>query len=78
MKTVSMNKIPRDRATVLNRFLFTIMLVLPYWGETSSEVARRIIAVIAIQRLKSKKDRGEIIWSTLDHAVSSLHFSAIA
>jgi len=77
MKTVSMKKIPRDRATVLNRFLFITILVLPYWGERSSEVTRRIIAVTAVQRLRSEKDRGEFIFSNLDYSVSRSNPRAI-
>ena len=78
MESVSTNRIPRDSAAVLNRFLFIVILVLPYWGERSSDVTRRIIAVTAIKRFRSKNDMGRIIWLTLNYAVSSLNFYVIA
>ncbi len=45
--TVIKNRMPMVMATLLSFFLSTRMLVLPWYGEISSVVASRMIAVTA-------------------------------
>ena len=50
-------------AAFLNRCLLIRMLYFLEYGEMSSDVASRIMAVTASHRLMSKKDRGNCIFT---------------
>jgi len=58
-----MKAMPKMRAVILRRF-FSIMILLEYsvGEDSSSDVIRRMIAVIASQRLMSDIDRGKFIF----------------
>jgi hypothetical protein len=55
-----MNATPRIRAANRKRFLSIGKLMFPEYENKNSEVMSRIIAVIAIQRLMSDMERGNI------------------
>ena len=57
-KTVTMNAAPRTRAASRRRVLSIGKFMCPEWENSNSEVTSRIIAVIAIQRLMSDRERG--------------------
>jgi len=60
-----MNRVPRSRAACLSLLFSMMRLVFPYWGEMSSDVARRMMALTASQRLMSQKVKGNSIFSFL-------------
>jgi len=60
-----MSRVPIVSAVCLSRLFSMMRLVLPWWGEMSSEVARRMMAVTASQRLMSQKVKGNSIFSIL-------------
>jgi len=58
-----MNSMPSRRAACLSLLFSMIRLVFPYRGDMSSDVASRMMAVTASQRLKSQKVKGNSILS---------------
>lgn len=60
-----MNSRPRIRAVFLSRFFLISRLVFPKYGDISSDVAKRMIAITASQIFMSQKDRGNCIFYSL-------------
>jgi len=60
--TVIRNSIPMVSAAFSSLLLFMRRFACVLYGEVSSAVMSRIIAVTAIQRLRSQKDRGNSIF----------------
>jgi hypothetical protein len=63
MITVTRNNIPTISAAFLSLCLLINILLFPSYGEMSSEVMSKIIAVTASQRLMSQRDRGKYIFT---------------
>ena len=70
IRTVTMNAAPRMRATSRKRVLSMGKFMPPECENNNSEVISRIIAVIAIQRLMSDRERGNCTGLTLYNLIS--------
>lgn len=57
--TVIRKSVETVRATFRSLFLLMKRFVFPWYGEMSSDVIRRIMAVTVSQRLMSQKDNGK-------------------
>jgi len=62
MATVARKRIDTANAAFLSFFLSMRMLILPWYGESISEVIRSIMAVMARRRLMSQKVKGKDIF----------------
>ena len=65
MATVIRNSIPMVSAAFSSLLLSMSMFACVLYGEVSSAVMRRIMAVTAIQRPRSQKDMGNCIFLVL-------------
>jgi hypothetical protein len=76
MKTVIIKPIPNARDTSLRR-LFSITMFPEYSVEedSNSDVIKRMIAIMANQRLMSDIDSGKFIFSALQDAIP--HFDCL-
>ena len=59
MATVARKRIDTANAAFLSFFLSMLMLILPWYGDSISEVMRSIMAVMARRRLMSQKFKGK-------------------
>ena len=65
MATVIRNSIPMVKAALSSLLLFMSRFACVLYGEVSSAVMSRIMAVTPSQRLRSQKDRGNCIFLIL-------------